>query len=388
MNLVGLAVRNAFRSRLRTALTLASATAAVTAFIVLQTIIGAWLLRGERAAPDRVATWNEIAYGVPIPRLHADEARAVPGVKQVTWATWFEGRDPRDERDYFTTLAVDAQTYLAVYDELEVDAASRACWAEDHRAALIGDLLAQRRGWKPGDRVTLTSGLFPGRWEFHICGVYTSARQAVDRGTFLFRWDYLDESVEPERKGKVDWLMSRLVPGQTSADVERALDAHFADHEITTRSASERVLERKFAAAATGMFTVINITSLGLLFVVTLVLANTIAMGVKERMSEYGALRALGFGNAKIAGLIAGESAIVGTVAGVLGAVLAHLLIGGGIGHWLEAHYSTLIPKVVVTPQMTAAVVVGAAVVGALAAILPIRAALRRSVVDALRDVG
>jgi putative ABC transport system permease protein len=388
MNLAGLAIRNAFRSRLRAALTVASAAAAVTAFIVLQTIIAAWTVRGERAAADRIATWNEIAYGVSIPRLHADEARKLPGVNQVTWATWFEGRDPRDDHAFFTTLAVDAPTYLSVYDELAIDEPTRACWASDRRAAIIGDLLASRRGWKPGDRITLVSGLFPGRWEFRICGLYTSARQAVDRAMFLFRWDYLDDSVEPQRKGRVDWLMSRIGDARQAAEQERAIDAHFADHEITTRSASERVLERKFAEAATGMFTVIDITSLGLMVIVMLVLANTIAMGVKERMSEYAVLRALGFGAARITGLIALESAVIGAASAVAGAVLAHLLVRGGVGHWLEQNYSTLVPHVAITAGFTAATVIGGGALGAVAALVPAMRALRRPVVEALRDVG
>lgn len=388
MNLAGLAIRNAFRSRLRAALTIASAAVAVTAFIVLQTIIGAWLVRGERAAADRVATWNEIAYGIPIPQLHADEARKLPGVKEVTWATWFEGRDPRDEHAFFTTLAVDVATYLSVYDEFDIDASTRACWKTDHRAAIVGDLLAQRRGWKLGDRVTLVSGLFPGRWEFRICGLYTSTRKAVDRAIFLFRWDYLDDSVEAERKGRIDWFMSRVGDPRRAADLEHAIDAHFADHEVTTRSASERVLERKFAEAATGLFTVINVTSLGLLLTIMLVLANTIAMGVKERMSEYAVLRALGFGPLHITRLIAGESALIGLVSASLGTVIAHWLIRGGVGHWLEANYSTLVPYVAVSPALTASTVIGGAVIGVIAALLPARSILRRPVVDALRDVG
>lgn len=388
MRLAGLAVRNAFRSRLRTALTIASATTAVAAFVVLQAIVAAWLVRGERAAADRVATWNELAYGVPIPRLYADEARKVPGVNEVSWVTWFEGRDPRNERDFFTTLAVDRATYLSVYDELEIDATTRTCWETDRRAAIIGDLLAHRRGWKVGDQVTLVSGLFPGRWEFHICGLYTSARKAVDRAIFLFRWDYLDDRVEPERKGRVDWLMSRIADARQSSDVEHAIDMRFADHEVTTRSASERVLERKFAEAATGMFTVINVTSLGLLFIVMLVFANTIAMGVKERMSEYAVLRAIGFGHARVAGLIAGESALVGAISGALGVVLAQLLIRGGVGRWLEENYSTVVPQVAISTGVTLAVVVGGVVIGAVAAALPVRTALRRTIVDALRDVG
>jgi putative ABC transport system permease protein len=388
MNLIGLAIRNAFRSRLRAALTIASAAAAVTAFIVLQTIISAWLVRGERAAEDRVATWNEIAYGVSIPRLHADEVRTLPGIKEVSWATWFEGRDPRDEHVFFTTLAVDVATYLSVYDELTIEASTRECWQSDRRAAIIGDLLAHRQGWKVGDRVTLVSGLFPGRWEFRVCGLYTSNRKAVDRAIFLFRWDYLNESVGAERQGQVDWLMSRISDPHQAAEAERAIDAHFADHEITTRSANERALESKFAAAATGMFTVINVTSLGLLFIVTLVLANTIAMGVKERMSEYASLRALGFGPARLAWLIGGESAIIGLLSASLGAVLAHLLIQGGVGSWLEENYSTLVPYVAVSPTLTVSTVLGGVVIGAIAAILPLRSALRRPVVESLRDVG
>jgi putative ABC transport system permease protein len=388
MRLARLAVRNAFRSRLRTVLTIGSAATAVTAFVVLQALVAAWLVRGERAADDRVATWNEIAYGVPIPQRYAAEARKLPGVSEVTWATWFEGRDPRAEREFFTTLAVDRATYLSVYDELEVDAATRACWDTDHRAAIVGDLLAHRRGWKPGDRATLTSGLFPGRWEFRICGLYTSARKAVDRATFLFRWDYLDESIEAERKGRVDWLMSRVADARRSSEVEHALDVQFADHEVTTRSASERVLERKFAEAATGMFTVIDITSLGLLAIVVLVFANTIAMGVKERLSEYAVLRAIGFGHARIAAVIAGESALVGLISSVLGAVFGELLVRGGVGRWLEENYSTLVPHVAISNGVLVAVIVGGAVIGALAAALPVRTALGRKLVDALRDVG
>jgi putative ABC transport system permease protein len=388
MHLAGLAVRNAFRSRLRTTLTIASATTAVTAFVVLQAIVAAWLVRGERAATDRVATWNEIAYGVPIPQRYAAEAGKVPGVREVTWVTWFEGRDPRAEREFFTTLAVDKASYLSVYEELEIDAATRSCWDTDHSAAIVGDLLAHRRGWKAGDRVTLVSGLYPGRWEFRICGLYTSARTAVDRGTLLFRWDYLDDSVEPDRKGKVDWLMSRVADAHQSAEVQHALDAQFADHDVTTRSESERVLERKFAEAATGMFTVIDVTSLGLLIIVVLVFANTIAMGVKERMAEYAVLRAIGFGHARIAALIAGESALVGSISGVLGLVFGELLVRGGVGRWLEENYSTLVPHVAISNGIVVAVIVGGAVIGALAAAVPARAALRRSVIDALRDVG
>ena len=66
-------------------------------------------------------------------------------------------------------------------------------WMEDRRGALVGDVLAKKLGWKVGDKVTLRGTIYPGDWEFNISGIYTATRKSVDRSTFWFHWDYLND---------------------------------------------------------------------------------------------------------------------------------------------------------------------------------------------------
>lgn len=115
---------------------------------------------------------------------------------------------------------------------------------------------------------------------------------------------------------------------------------------------------------------------------VLLVSANTMAMSVRERVSEVGILKTLGFTRENILALIVGEAMLIA-------------LIGGGIGFWLAASAVTLIREMhagpismhslAISPLMAALGAVLAAIIGLASSAVPAWSASRRGIIDCLR---
>ena len=55
---------------------------------------------------------------MPVPKRYVDNIREIPGIKQTTWANWFGGKDPKRPDEFFSTLAVDPESFLQVFKEI------------------------------------------------------------------------------------------------------------------------------------------------------------------------------------------------------------------------------------------------------------------------------
>src|SRR5262249_47663091 len=152
MNIVSIGIRNVRRNTTRTFLTVLGGAIAVLAFVVIQTLLSMWNAAAEHAAKDRVATRHKVSFIMPLPKRYIDIIRAVPGVKQASWANWFGGKDPRDANNFFATIAVDPASFIDVYPEVSLPAEDKARWIEDQKGAVIGDLLAKKLNLKVGDK--------------------------------------------------------------------------------------------------------------------------------------------------------------------------------------------------------------------------------------------
>src|ERR1700751_3745350 len=106
-----LALRNAFRARLRSGLTLLGLVIALVAFGLLQTVVGAWNAGVEMASATRVVTRSAISLTFSLPLYYRDRIRAVEGVQRVAASNWFGGFW-RDERSFLAKFAVDAGTLV------------------------------------------------------------------------------------------------------------------------------------------------------------------------------------------------------------------------------------------------------------------------------------
>jgi putative ABC transport system permease protein len=388
VTLSSLALRNLARNKFRVLLTVAGVAVAILTFLLLRTVTWAWTSAAEWAAKDRVVTRHKVTFVMALPKRYVEDVRAAPHVKMATWANWFGAKDPKHDREFFGALGVDPVTYFDVYDEMKVPPDALQTWKHDRQGAIVGDVIAKKLGWKIGDKVTLQSGIYPGDWQFTIDGIYTTTAKSVDRSTLLFQWDYLNDSLPPARRDMVGWIVSRIDDPGRVADVGVALDRAFEDRDTPTLSQDERSFQASFGAMFSAILKAMDIVSGVILVIMTLILGNTIAMGVRERTSEYGVLRAIGFRPSHVVLWIVGESLAMGVLGGLVGLAIAWPFINLGVGRFIEENMGAFFPYFRLE---TGNIVLGlwlAALLGAAAAAIPAWRASRLRVIDAVRRVA
>lgn len=385
-----LALKNLGRSKLRLALTALGVAVAVMAFLLLRTVLWAWSTASEYAVQDRIATRHKVSYTLPIPKHYVQAIRDhVPEVQKVSSGTVFGGKDPRHPDLFFPSLGVDPHTWFDVLDEMAIPPAELAAWKADSQGAIVGDALAHKLGLKVGDTITLAGTMYPGDWSFHVAGIYTATRKSVDRMRFFFHWDYLNRSQDlpDERRDQVEWIVSRIDDAGLSAKVSQKIDALFDSRDVQTTTMSEKAVNNSFLSMFSSVLTAMDVVSLVVLVIMTLILGNTIAMGVRERTSEYAVLRAIGFLPRHVLGFVLCEGVLVGFLGGALGLVLGYPLIQSVLGRWLEANVGQFFPYFRIPAPMAASAVALAMILGGLAALWPAVGAARLPVANALRRV-
>ncbi len=388
LSLFFIAARNLKRSWFRTSLTVLGAAVALIAFVMIRTTLWAWSIGAEYAAHDRLGTRHKITFIMQLPKRYIDDVRAVPGVKQATWANWFGARIPTRPDEFFANLAVDPASYLDVIDEMQVAPADKQRWLEDRKGALVGAVLAKKMGWKVGDKVVLEGTIYPGDWEFNVSGIYTASRKSLDESELLFHWDYMNESLPTQRRDQIGWIMSRIDNGSQSGGISQAIDRVFDDRDPQTLTMSERNMQVSFLAGFSAILTALDIVSVVILGIMLLILGNTIAMGVRERTKEYAVLRAIGFEPWHVRFFVIAEAAALGIISGGVGVALAYPFVNNVLGRAIEENMGAWFPYFRVEPRTAALAFVIAVMLATVASLLPSIQAGRVSVTDALRRVG
>ncbi len=390
MTLAGLAVRNVLRNTFRATLTVLGVAVATVAFIFLRTLLSAWTDAAEFAVKDRLITRHKITFVMTLPRRYIDDVRNIPHVRVATFANWFGAKDPKHDREFFANMAVDEASYFKVYDDIVVPPDQMETWLHDPQGAIVGNVLAAKMGWKVGDKVSLESGIYPVRpqWDFKIDGIYDTQSRSLDRSSFYFHWKFMNDSQPPERRDQIGWIISRVDNSNNTANIAAAVDKVFDERDTQTLSQDERAFTASFLAGLSAVLTAVNIISIVILVIMMLVLGNTIAMGVRERTSEYGVLKALGFSGRQIAIFVFGEAVTIAAAGGVLGVLVAYPFVEIGIGRWLEENMGQFFPYFRIPPTVTAMALLLAVFLGVAAAAIPALSASRLRVVDALRRVA
>lgn len=388
MRITALAYRNILRNRFRTIWTILGVAVALVAFVMLQTVISSWTAASQYASQDRIASRHKISFIMTLPRRYVQEIEAMPEIKDVALASWFGAKDANHPNEFFATIAVEPEPFLRVYDEIVTSDAERQAWLENRRGALVGDVLAKKLGWKVGDRIVLQGTIYPGDWEFQISGIYTASRKSVDRSTLWFHYDYMNESVAPRMKDQVGWIVARIDDASRSAEISKAVDAHFEERDMQTLTMSEHALQASFLGMFSTILKAVNIVSAVILLIMMLILGNTIAMGVRERTSEYGVLRAIGFRPGHLVFFVLTEAAVTGLIGGVAGLLLSYPVVERGMGRFLEENMGAYFPFFRIEPQTAVAALVLAALLGFAAAAIPAYRASKLNVIDSLRRVG
>jgi putative ABC transport system permease protein len=366
------------RHRVRTALTLGSFAVALFLFCLLLTVRAAFNQGVSAAGDDRILVVNKVSMIQPLPLAYRERITRVPGVKQLTFASWFGGVY-QDEKNFFAQFAIEHTTYDQLYTEFLVPHDQWQAFLADKAGCIAGRATAERFGWKLGDRIPIKGAIYPGNWEFNLRGIYTGARPYDDLTQFWFRWDYLDEKAPPYAKGVVGWYTVRVEPDADPVQVARAIDERFANSPWESRTQSEKAFVASFVTQFGNIeFLMLSIGSV-VFFTLLLVTGNTLAMSVRERTGELAVLKTVGFGDGFVLGLVLAESLAIAVLGGGLGIVLAKAFTLG------PDPTNGLLPGFYLPPAGMAAGLALTLAVGLLAGAIPAVSAMRLQVVDALR---
>jgi len=385
LKILKLAVKNAGRHKLRTGLTIVGLAVAVMAFGLIRTVIDAWYAGAEASAPDRLVSRNAVNIIFPLPLSYKEQIAKVPGVEKITYAHWM-GAYYVDPKQFFANFAVDHNTFLDLFPENILDSASLAKFKAERTAAICGQILADRFGWKVGDRVRLIGTIYAGNWDLTLVGIYKGRDKTTDESAFFMRWDYLDENLRAtvsSRAGYVGWYTFKISNPNDAARISAVVDSMFKNSLAETLTETERAFQLSFVAMSGTIIKSLQIVSYLIIGIILLVLTNTMAMAARERISEYAVMKTLGFRPKHLIGLITGESLFIGIFGGILGMLLVFPM-AGGFGEAMKYFF----PVFGVKPQTLLLAGIFSLAVGLLASIFPVVRAVRISIVDGLRKVG
>ena len=396
MNLVSLVLVNLGRNKLRTLLTVLSVVVALFLFCALRGVLDTLQASIKVGSETRLVSRNAISLIFPLPLSYRDRIASVPGVKSVTYANWFGGRDPVDPHDFYAQFAIDAPGYLPIYgNDIEIVAASPpqglasvpagvdpklAAFMSERDACMVGEKLFKRKGWKLGQTIPISGTIFQGNWPFTIRAVYHAKNPAFSEEAMLFHWKYLSERGMGGR-GIVGWYILELTDPTRAGDVTKAVDAMFANSDASTHTETERAFQAGFVSMYGNVPFLIGVIGLAVVFAILLVAANTMMMATRERVPEFGVLKTLGFEDGTLFRLVLMEAAVITLGGGIAGALLAKFLIQG----WSPP--GNILPPMTVS-WTTVAIGIGIAVLmGATSGLIPALQASRLRIVDALRRV-
>jgi len=380
MKFLPLLLGNLRRRKTRTALAIGSFTVALFLLGLLLAVRGAFNQGLDVAQADRLIVTNKTSMIQPLPFATRDKVARTSGIKALTYANWFGGVY-QDPKNFFAQFAIDADTWRSVYDEFVVPDDQWAAFLADRQGAIAGKAIADRFGWKVGDRIPIQGAGYPGDWEFNLWGIYTGRRPNDDLTQFWFHWKYLNENGPEYARDLIGWYIARLEKGASAAEVGRTIDGMFQNSAFETRSQSESAFVQGFVTQFGNIqFLMLAIGGV-VFFTLLLVTGNTMAMSVRERTGELAVLKTVGFTDGFVVVLVLIETVIVAALGGGLGLLAVKLwsLAGDPTGGMLPGFY--------IPVQGLLAGFAIALVVGLLAGALPAWSAGRLKVVEALRRV-
>ena len=384
MHALKLILRNALRHKIRTGLTVFGLFVAVLAYGLLQTVIDAWYAGAAAASKTRLITRSSISLAFTLPISYEARIKGVEGVTTVARSTWFGGIY-KEPKNFFPQFAVSGN-YLDLYGEFLLPDAERQAWMRDRRGALIGRQLANQYGFKVGDVIPLRGSIYQGEWQFVVRGIFDGADDTKITRHMLFHWEYLNEwlAQRPARRAnQTGVFIVGIDAPERAADVSRKVDGLFENSVAETLTETETAFQLAFVAMSNEIIAAIRVVSYVVILIILAVMANTMAMSTRERVSEHATLKALGFGPAYLAMLIFGESLAISAAGGALGLWLTPYLTAafkqavGGIFPIFTVSHATVLQQILC-----------AAIVGIVAAAWPALQASRVRIAEGLRAVG
>jgi putative ABC transport system permease protein len=375
---------NLARRKLRLVFTLLSIILAFLMFGMLDALRTSLDQAVNLTGADRLITISKVSIIDSFPVSHYEKARAVNGVDAVVHLNWFGGVY-KDGKAQIPVFPLNVEEFFKVYPEVKITPEELAAWQKDRQGIVVGKVLAERYGWKKGDRIPIKSSIFRKQnggdtWEFNVIAIYTVENSAGwDNQSAMFHFDYYNESLQFARD-QIGWMTVKVKNPDDSEVIAKRIDAIFENSADETKTATEKAFTKQFMEQMGNIGKILISVVFAVFFTMLLVTANTMAQSVRERTNEIGVLKTLGFNAGTVLRLIIGEALFLTVVGGLIGLALAYLVVGA-MKPFMQKYFpifeidsSTMIVSLVLMVSL-----------GVITGLWPAVSAMRLKITDALR---
>ena len=382
MTKTGFVIANLFRKKTRTALTLLSIVLAFLLFGLLQSVNVLFNAGADFLGTARLITQNRVSFTQSLPMRMRADIEKVPGVEAVTQSQWFGG--VWQGKDQLIALAVDPMRFHAVYPEWQLPEAQWKQFAETRTAMVAGRLLANQYGWKVGQKVPISSNIFPQKngskdWVFDLVGIVDGKDDEWKRqaNQVWINHEYFAEENQFGAGGAGIYLIKLSKPDDAKK-VARAIDTMYENSADETKSQTEKDWNLGFAKQIGDIGLIVRWILFAVFFTLLMVVGNTMAQSMRERVPEMAVLKTLGFSDGSVLGFVMAETVALCAFGGLIGLGLAT-----AAGWLIQQKIGTQLP-LSVNWQVWAAGLVAIAVLSLAVGLLPALRAKRLKIVDAL----
>ena len=372
------------RKRLRTFLTIMSMFVAFVLYGSLNTLSGLFTGSIEGLSADNIIVMPRYNMFGKLPYSHVNYIETLEGVEEVMYMDFLIS-DSIESMMEGVAYAV-SPNFFDVYDRFEATEQAILALKSNPNATIVGQLMADQKGLRIGDRLNTESsslnidGTY--NWSFEVVGFYTAKQIKGDELGAIINWPAFDEARMSE-KGTLGTIMVKATSPEVGEKISKQIDEQFMNSSYATRSGPESMVAVEMAGEIADVELIVNSILLSVFFTILLVSSNTLAQSIRERTSDIGVLKCLGYKD-----IIIFISVILEAVTICFSAVLLGLLVTALIIPALEIMSGGILED---TVSISLEIVLGGFLIGLLIALMsaavPAYQALRLKVVDARREV-
>jgi ABC-type antimicrobial peptide transport system permease subunit len=338
-------LKNLFRRKGRTILTLVGISIGVAAIVALGAMARGlregFTAMSQGSQADLVLSQASAMSSLisSVEEAVADEVRALPEVADV-------------DGMLFTNALIDHSSYLFILghepDGFAIDhfrVIEGQTLAEAHgvrgKPLILGRRTAQSQDLQVGDAVRITGSVF------RVVGIYETGNGFEDSAAVVPLEEAQALALQPHR---VSMLYVKLKDPRKADQFRGRIERRFSDLTIATSTGfagEEQILELldALAMAVSGLAVVIG----------GIVMTNTLFMSAFERTREIGVLRSLGWRRWQVMGMILGEALALALLGGLLGSALGalSLVVASRVGSLLSVFGGQLSPALLARGMVT-----------------------------------
>ena len=288
------------------------------------------------ASPDfigatRLVTQSRVSFTQSLPMRMVPEMDAIPGVQRVMYQQWFGG--VYQDNPQIFTFAVDPERLHDVYPEWVMPEEHWNAFRDTRTGMIAGKLLADRYGWKVGDRIPLKSNIFPQKnnskdWEFELVGIFDGQdeewRRQTSASVFINHAYFAEAALFGG--GMAGIFVLRLEDPDMAESIATLVDQRYENSSDETKTQTEKDFNVGFVKQLGDIGMIVRWILFAVFFTLLLVVGNTMAQSVRERVPQFAVLKTLGFSDNSVLAFVLAETLALCAIGGLVGLGLATAL--------------------------------------------------------------